>query len=343
MLFTTQLRVVFAPQVMLAWMGWLLCSSGVLFWPNYTLVAQDPSASGDSRQFAWRFEPGDQLQVVLNEKTVVRATCNTLVNLNETELTMTMSWHVQSVAEGVAEIVQTVDRIEMLLSTRTDDNTNQVKYDTDNADLPATAPQAAIAQQLKALVGLAVVLKTKASGEIVDVAIDEVSTEKIRQAPSSTVVRDMLTKAGLERWFRQATFVLPETAIAPGHAWQTSKSLEGVLGGRTLGQRFVWRGPETKDNRPVERFVLESELGPAPELSAAEKADRLAGDPQIPPEVKSFAEKGTFDFDPQLGIFVDGSTETQMATLGKFRELEVDTQFSKTTRMQVSRKLAGNE
>jgi hypothetical protein len=306
-------------------------------------VASEASKTQAEQRFQWRFSPGDQFGVVLMETTSVKATCNTLVNLNETELTMTLSWQVTAVEDGVATLEQTIDRIQMSLKTRTDDNTNQINYDTSDRSQKFSGTQLAVAQQLQSLIGLTVKVKTKTNGAIVAVEIDEANQERMRQAPSATVVRDMMSREGMERWFRQAALVFPESEIRPGHSWEVSRPLEGVLGTRDLKQVIEWRGPETVNNRPVERFVATAQLGAAPPQSAATTANRLAGDPELPPEIKQFAETAEYDFDVELGMVVQGTAKTFLTTLGKFRELDVETEFLRTAQLQFNRKTGSDQ
>ena len=136
----------------------------------------------------WKFKEGDKLNYALQQKADIIIDANGVEFDIKVGQTMDLTWNVKSVAsDGTVELSQTVDRVQLKMSTPF---TGEFVYDSKDED---NAPTGEIWDRMggpiKALVGGEFLIKLKANGQVDEIKLPEKLTELLSQEGGAAAPR----------------------------------------------------------------------------------------------------------------------------------------------------------
>ncbi len=279
----------------------------------------------------WSWAVGDEFDVSIKEQASTVSVYYPLSSRQESEVILDLHWRVVDTDGDVARLEQTVKRIRLDLVTPTDDGSGRITLDTARDEsLRGTA--GALYGQLSSLVDLIVVVRLKSDGSIVGVELPEASIERLRRAPSATVLREMFSPEGMERMFSQSNIVLPASPVNVDDEWQAALESE-AWAGKQLAKVYRLRGSERVGGRSLARLEFEYLLRNAP-AATADAAESVAQ-----PKIVDFSGTGFARFDVSLGNFSETESTLELTTHAPLRDAHIETKVNKKSRMEIVRRV----
>ena len=207
------------------------------------------------RLLRWKFAPGQKLDL----RTVQTMKLNLAVGEGgsltlATDLTMEVSWAVESVADdGSARIAQKIDRL--VLATDTFGPDGKVRVDTDAPEEEPNETAAELSKMLEPLIGVKFRQTVGPRGEVRDVEWPDDSADAATKEAAGGV-GDLIGEEGMADVFRRTAVVLPERPIDVGHRWTESTALKDRNGTMRLERQFQYVGTEIQNGVPLERIAV---------------------------------------------------------------------------------------
>ena len=121
----------------------------------------------------WKFEPGQSLQINFEQKTTSETSGVGTPTAVEIAMQMGMTWKIESVEQGAAQITQTFDRLKMSMKSGKSD---AIEYDSE-ADEPPKGAAADLAAGVAPLLGALFTVSMTDRGAIQEVAFTEATCE----------------------------------------------------------------------------------------------------------------------------------------------------------------------
>jgi hypothetical protein len=304
------------------------------------LVLCPISIRGD--EFKWKLNAGDEFRVAISQESTVttkyEARNRPLTNKTELEL----NWTVTSIENEIAVIEQKISRIAIELQTPTKDGSNRIAFDTSKPADAASVP-ALLSTQLTALIGLTFTTKMEANGSIVEVNVPDQTLTALRNAPSSTTFRQMLTVDGLKQLYGQSTFQLPKEDIRPNHSWKSSGSTDSPWGPIEIETVNVFDGPQSVEGRELQQFsfrrsLKQSEVANAGGATAAATGNKEPAQNKSSGELVNNSATGKFMFDATGGYFVSGQCEQKIETKLVVRDQLLETKLENNLSITITKK-----
>lgn len=291
-------------------------------------------------EFKWKFNSGDEFSVSISQVSTVttKYEMRTRPLSNQTELDL--NWKVVAVENETAVIEQTITRVAVQLQTPTKDGSNRIAFDTAKPEDAASVP-AALSKQLTALVGLTFTTKMETDGSIVNVEVPDATLTALREAPSSTSFRQMLTVEGLKQLYGHSTFQLPKDDIRPNHSWKSSGSTNSPWGLIEIESVNVFDGPQIVDGKELQQFSLERTLRKASASSAGGAATSASAAPPQNAnsgELVSNSATGKFLFDAAAGYFVSGICGQRIESKLAVRDQLLETRLENNLKITIKKK-----
>ena len=237
----------------------------------------------------WKFTPGETVNLEMSQSIAMKMDVAGRAMNNTTETKSWMSWKCVEVdSDGIATIESTVDRMKMELQTPL----GPMKFDTaDEEDSPQSA---ALAGQIRPIVGKVSTQQMNPSGKIVEATLpEEVKDMTSRAMGSSDMLKTLSTNASL-------TF--PEEPLKVGDTWSENMEVPSPVGQMKLTRTHTYKGPVTVDGRELHHFDVDLKM---------EFVNTGAG-PSI--EIVDQKTKGNLYFDGAKGR-VESSKVQQTATM----------------------------
>ena len=298
-----------------------------------------PSAiQGD--EFQWKFNSGDEFSVSISQESTVTTKYETRTRPLSNQTELDLNWKVIAVENETAVIEQSITRVAVQLQTPTKDGSNRIAFDTAKPEDAASVP-AALSKQLTALVGLTFTTKMGADGSIADVEVPDATLTALREAPSSTSFRQMLTVEGLKQLYGHSTFQLPKGDIRSNHSWKSSGSTNSPWGLIEIETVNVFDGPQNIDGKELQQFSLRRTLKNAPVSTAGDAAtNATAAPPQNANsgELVSNSATGKFLFDAAAGYFVSGNCEQRIESKLAVRDQMLETKLENNLKITIKKK-----
>ncbi len=239
----------------------------------------------------WKFAAGQKRAYVMTQKsTITNNAAGNNVEISITQ-TMDMSWEVTSVdKEGVAEMLQTIDRIKL----DTTGPNGKVELDTADAQDPAGVPES-MTKMLRAIAGAPFTVKMDGRGEFKDVKLPPKMLKAFEEAgPAAAMFGG---EEGLKKLVQQSMLVFPAEAIGPGKSWKANRKMPMPLGTMVLDMTYTLEAPEGTD----EKIGVDAEIGIEPAKNS-------------PVEIKVTSQemKGHYRFDNTAGILKSSDVVQKM-------------------------------
>ncbi|APW61242.1 DUF6263 family protein [Paludisphaera borealis] len=272
----------------------------------------------------WKLKPGEVLHYTMTQNTT-----NAYKPKNGQEASTAMSqvlnlhWTVKSVsADGVAEVAQAVDRVQIRIEGAAQPSAFQ--FDSDAKLPPPEGPIAAqLVPLLKALVGAEFTFKLNGRGELSDIKVPEKLMESVRQANPGG--GSMFSDEGMKNLITQSGLTLSESALDPGKTWtQQSKLSLPMLGVMILDKTYTFQGPDEAEAGRV-KIALDTKVAIQPAADAA-----------ITMKIDSQGGKGVFSFDLERGRVVSSRVEDLLAMTLSVQGQEIGQTTKTVTEMKLS-------
>jgi hypothetical protein len=285
-------------------------------------------------EFRWKFAPEDRFAVVLTQASETQSVCETIKRISGNEIRLEIDWKVRSVENDLAVIEQTIQRVQIRLSTPTVDGSNVVEIDTAAND--ETRPKKGVEQKvfkdLSTLVGMTATLSMNTRGEIFRVIVAEEDLQKLRQAGSNTPLLNLMTADGMSELFRSSCFVFPEETLPTGSEWTNRRTTNGPFGELITRELYRFEGEIDRDGRNRQQFTLATTAEKLPTIPP----DANPVDP--PPELREISSNGTFWFDSGSGLFTESTTTSILKSRKSFRDLLIHTTITSSSTMTMERR-----
>jgi len=200
----------------------------------------------------WKFQPGQELQVVWSYSVTHIIEAEAVHKKTEEEFVADWLLVVESVGSGgTAEVTATLQRGRLSIHSP-DDNMN-----IDTARAADDVPHGADYFGRKMLVGFKIHFTIDNRGRVLRANADKKAREELSSKWPS--LSDRLSEKGLTQTLRLLFPVLPDAALEVGDTWNDT-----IEYNRTPGTgfdkarcKFRYTGPTLRDNRTVEKIVVE--------------------------------------------------------------------------------------
>ncbi|MFO0904707.1 MAG: hypothetical protein U0939_17000 [Pirellulales bacterium] len=285
-------------------------------------VSVDASRANAAEPLRWKFKTGERLQLDWSQRSETESTVGDKPWRLVVESQLGLVWNVTNVAEdGTATITQSIRRLKVRVDLPPAD---PLEFDSEALGKP-TGDEQALADSLRPLIGPAWTLELGARGDL-------------RKAEASPELTAAFAQAGvngrLRQWFStteqggflKALFVaLPEGAVEPGASWESRSETKSSLGPVAVQMTYKLRGPETRDDRPLQivDVVGQVKLG---DQAAGAGARRT---------LKSQKMEGELAFDAAAGRLTDSRQTLTLTTETRVRETLLEVRASSVSTLRL--------
>jgi hypothetical protein len=299
-------------------------------WKVVALAAALLVAGGSTAQaqkvLRWKFTPGQTVRYVMNQEQSQKIKAGTTPITMTMTMTMNMTQKIESVdARGVASVTQTIDRIQMKM---TSPQGIGMEYDSASGKPPEGLAKL-MAPMFDAMVKKPFTMKTDPQGKVSDMKLPQGFVESVNKI-SGNSMGGLFTEEGMQQMTGQGMAVLPEKPVSAGDTWtQQAGMAMPMLGRISVKNTYRYEGTEKRDGKELEKIdhTLKMDISP--------QKDK----PQ-PFEIKMTDQKmqGTIYFDNEAGQLVEtktgGTMKMTISVGGQQIEQEID--MSQTLRLAPS-------
>ena len=266
----------------------------------------------------WKLQAGESLRLTFDQDMIMETSIMGNEIKSTADMAMVLNWNVRQVgSDGVADIVQSIERLHMKMQTPGGD---PVEYDSAQPTQPQGLAKT-LADSIQPLVGIEFVQRMNDRGEIIDVRLSDRGVAQLATAPAATQLQEIFSKQGMKSLLHQAATVLPEGPVKPGDRWKGVSETKSPVGKLVMDMTYTYRGTEIRDGRPLERIDVEVKVG------FGEGPNALGLDV----DVKEQQNSGSMYFDVAAGRFTDSvlrqSMTLETAVGEKTHRQKLDTQL----------------
>lgn len=262
----------------------------------------------------WKFKEGDKLNYALQQKADILIDANGVEFDIKVSQVMDLTWDVKSVgSDGTVDLTQTVDRVQLKMSTPF---TGEFAYDSKDPD---NAPQGEIWERMggpiKALVGGQFQIKLKPNGKVEEIKLPEKLVELLGQqggggAQSMMMGGGLFTESAIKQIIEQSILTLPEEGVANGATW--NKKIEnklGPIGTQKFDTTLTYEGAESRDGLELAKIATKTEMTFEPNADS---------DVDVEMEVTEQEGAGSILFDTKAGRVIESKNVQKMTLEGDF-------------------------
>lgn len=277
-----------------------------------------------AQNLAWKFKPGDNFAVTMEQESIVTTTFNLIDRKIGTRVRLDMDWQVTAVSPtNVATIQQTITDISITMTTPTDTGVKTIQVDSTKTGRDSPRVERNLWKQISPLVGIGFDVEMKANGEIVSVTTTSETMDLLRDADGSMSLRQLLTPDGLRDIFGQSVVVIPDGELE--EPWQREKDSVTEMGNFNSTQTFTLEGEVEIDGRPLQKISSTMTTNQSPE-------------PKSENVLSSSTGTGELFFDKEGGYFTSSSFENQFKFSREYRDSAIDTVTQSSITMKVVKK-----
>jgi hypothetical protein len=222
----------------------LLC---LLAAAELSAVASPASADTTLR---WKFATGQKRNYVMTQKMAMKM--EVMGKQIETSVTQTvdMTWEVKAVdKDGVADMVQTIDRVKLAMMAPT----GNIELDTAKAEDPVGAP-APLITLFRSMTGSPFTSKVTPRGELRDVQVPAKVVDAFKNAgPAGAMLGN---EESLKNMFGQSMIVFPEAPVAEGKSWNGTRKMPMPFGTMVMDITYTLEGT----TGPVENIGIDTKV-----------------------------------------------------------------------------------
>lgn len=299
-------------------------------WLALALAVISANVTSAAEVLKWKFKEGEKLDYALQQKADILIDANGVEFDIKVAQTMDLKWNVKSVAaDGTVELTQTVDRVQLKMSTPF---TGEFVYDSkDEANAPTGEIWDRMGGPIKALVGGEFQVKLKPNGTVEEIKLPEKLVELLGEskgggAQSMMMGGGMFTESAIKQIIEQSILTLPEEGVADGVTW--NKKMEnklGPIGTQKFDTTLSYQGVEKRDGLDLTKIATKTEMTFEPNADS---------DVDIEMEVTSQEGAGTVLFDSKAGRVIESKNVQKMTLEGDFMGNEFAQEITMTLLLQ---------
>jgi len=270
------------------------------------VVFGGPSAGAATLR--WKFQPGETLHYVMDQKTKTAVKAGGPQDLKSTmSQTIDMEWAVKDVdGDGQASLTQTITRVRTKIESGLG---AAFEFDSKDPKDPEGPIGTSIAPLLRALVGAEFAFKMNSQGELSDVKVPSKVLDSLKKTGTLGGAAGMFSEEGLKNMVTESSLALPKEELEKGKSWtRQTKIPMAPIGAMTLDKTYSYQGASPKDGKTLERIDLDT------------KVDfQLAPGDTIEVKIQAQEGKGSFFFDNKSGRIADSSVSEKLEMLFKLK------------------------
>jgi hypothetical protein len=271
------------------------------------LVCQTASAQAPWR---WKFTAGETLQYDFQQQTQMDEKGAGKPTSANIKMTMRLTWKVDKVDnQGNAMLTQTIDRLSATMQV---EKLDPISYDSASSS-PLTGSAKEIGESVKPMLGAPFTVQMNARGQVTSVE----PSAAIREAFEKTKASQLLSADGV---LRQASFVVPEQAVAAGATWEVVQETPLSLGPIEQTTRYTYVGPAERNGKTIEKVDSDTQL----KLQSSKNASSNA-------VIKESEQRGSIWFDAMAGRLVASELKQRLVTERPYREMVIRVQSVTTS------------
>jgi hypothetical protein len=187
-------------------------------------LGESPGRGQEPVSLRWRFHAGDTIRYEFRQKNEIKVKTGNQESVNTTDLTLKLTWRVDSVAEdGTARVSQSLDHVRVTIQP----GTQTIRFVSDGEG-ETTSPEAqALGKVYRAAIAAPASLTIDRRGRVVEARVAESVTRAVRGSPFQAAADSgsLFSGQGLKSLLAQVIPVLPEKSVAQGSRWEQSLDL----------------------------------------------------------------------------------------------------------------------
>ncbi len=304
----------------------LRLSCGILVLAAAVIAATSGTARAQ-KVLRWKFTPGETLRYVMNQEQSQKIKAGTTPITMTVTMNMHMSQKIESVdPKGVASITQTIDRIQMKM---TSPQGIGMEYDSASGKPPEGLAKLT-APVFEAMVKQPFTMKMDPQGKVSDMKLPQGLMESINKV-SGAQIGNMFSEEGLKQMTGgQGMAALPEKPVSVGDTWTQQADMDmAMLGKIAVKYTYKYDGTEKRDGQVFEKIANTLEMDISPQKDKPQPFQIKMTDQKM---------KGTTYFDNEAGRLVEnktgGTMKMTISVGGQQIEQEID--MSQTLRLAPS-------
>lgn len=291
------------------WMGALLVAGAAL----------GLGSAAEAKELKWKFKEGDKVNYALRQKGDMNINAGGVELEIKTLQIMDLTWTVKAVgSDGTAELTQTVDRMQMKLSTPF---TGDFEYDSKNETPPEGQVWQMLGPFMEGMLGQEFTMKISPAGVVSDIVLPAKLTEAMAaQGEGGGGGRGMMMGGGfseesIKELVARAVINFPAGAVS-GPWEQKVETKMGPLGTQVTTISYKLDGEGEAAGTKCDKIAMTTELTlePAAEAEGEESEDA----PDIEMEITEQEGSGSVLFDSAAGRTLQADTVQTMTMEGDF-------------------------
>jgi len=279
-------------------------------------VAAAPSAADDLLQ--WKLSSGDSLNYQVLSRTVTQSNVGGFESETLLVHSMQMTWDVETVTANNSFVVgQVIRRIRVELSP----NGNETFiFDSGENSVPDNNIVRSLGNVFRRLVDQRFLVTMTSTGAFTDVLIPNGLAQTLKEAAAGNP--SAIDEKTLRQMMSQASVILPESPVAPGHQWQSEQTIDLGFATLQMTPQMTYRGVND-DGYAVIDYV------PHVNLTADEEA-------AVQMRLRDATGAGTVLFDLQRGRVVRMELQLTMEMVTELNGRQTTQKIQQTTQMQLT-------
>ena len=270
----------------------------------------------------WKLAKEQKFQVMCAQQTEVTTSIAGKGQKAYLEMTMELAWEVGEVADdGTTTITQSFTRLAI---KTTAPQAEAISYDSASAAKPIGAAKE-VAAGVAPLIGAKFMVKMDARGDVKEVKLTEEATKALTALPADSQLKQVLSPEGLTQLFRLGG-VLPEQAVNAGDTWPVPSQTDTPYGKLSQESTYTFAGPQTVDDKVLQKLSFSSKGTFVPKPDAAVKLD-----------IKEQTKSGEILIDTEGGFVVSADTKLFSRSAQNFRDNVIQVTVESTTKLAIKR------
>ena len=288
------------------------------------VLAGSGAATGRAATLRWKFQPGETLHYVMDQKVVSSVKGGPQDVMTTITQKIDLDWAIKEVSSaGVASMTQTVTRVR----TKIESAFGAFEYDSKSGEEPKGPGVTGLVNMLKALLGAEFTFKMNPTGELSDVKVPEKVVQALREGGAAGAAGGMFSEEGMKNLVTESSLALPPEDLAKGKSWNRQTKLPmPLIGEMILDKVYSYAGPDPQAGPDIERIDLATKI---------ELKTNPGGNIEV--KINNQEGKGSFFFDNKVGRISRSSVTEKLELVFKLEGKEIIQNNETTTSMDLAK------
>lgn len=295
--------------------------AGILLIVTALVAGLGGTAANAQTTLTWKLKGGDKLNYTNDTDMKQAMTVMGMDIKTSMKQGMEMSWTVNAVQDGKADMTQKIERFHQKMEMP---GGQGFAFDSKDGKKPEGPIGQIVGPLLEAMVGAEFTLKMDPQGETSDVKVSEKLMEAIKGNPLLAQMGSMFSEDGMKQMMQQSSVAFPKEAISKGKTWNKVVEVKAPFGVMKLDTTYTYQGPESRDNSKLEKIDTKSKVTIEPAAGAA-----------VTLKIKSADVKGTIYFDNTAGRIAELTQTQKMVMEITTSGQTIDTTQDQTTTLKL--------